>query len=323
MRALLGGKMHSAPRKNRKTAGAEGSDDSQIAARTWQDSNLLMRLMLALLTGRVSITPSSAAERGIADNEGTALPLRQFSDSLRLLICKPVLRELDRGSTPQGSHCMSATSSASGDVGAADGHADGTDCDSDSNTGDCAEQNQSNKHLDLLLMFVQNRRDKSRDFSSSAAPDAERGPTMRELSRRNALRGDETGDGLLGLTPPSQFAALAECLHIELLDSEAVTSGKSSEVLSLRPTLSFAGLQHFVSVQPAVFVALVHLFLPLVSRGALLMSEEIDLTNRKLMQRAGELRARMDVQVQRLQRKQMARLHQEFTQPLLEGRPLP
>merc|ERR1719158_1408254 len=88
--------------------------------------------------------------------------------------------------------------------------------------------------------------------------------------------------------------------------------GDESVNTAPRCVLSFTAFEHWVSKAPHVYACLVNLLLPLLPYGAALTLEEVDLTARGLTQRCGELRARVEVRGQGVQRKRFLKLHDEF-----------
>lgn len=127
---------------------------------------------------------------------------------------------------------------------------------------------------------------------------------------------------LLGEIRPSstRFTSFVECLHWELMQAQTEISAASDECVntSQRPELCFAAFELWVTKAPDVYASLLHLLLPLMQYGLALSSEEIFLAARGLTQRCGELRARMEVRAQGIQRKQFMKLYINFTKPRCE-----
>jgi len=78
--------------------------------------------------------------------------------------------------------------------------------------------------------------------------------------------------------------------------------------------LSFVGFELWIEKHPSVFVNLWKLLLPLLPCSVALLGEELELASKQMSQRGGELRATMEVQKQRKQRKLMAKFHTNFTE---------
>ncbi|CAJ1428489.1 unnamed protein product [Effrenium voratum] len=110
----------------------------------------------------------------------------------------------------------------------------------------------------------------------------------------------------------TQLQGLTEFLLAALNRGEA--SLKTGEDSS---GISFNGFQNFVRQQPQVYLCLIHLLLPLATRGPRLAAEEMHLVQKGLSHRAGELRAKALGMARQQQRRQLAQLL-AIVQPWLE-----
>lgn len=285
MRSLLGNKFKSAQPLGRPKLGKAGAharpnpleQPASIDKVTWTSSDLLLRLMFSLLSGQSACRAEHAATRQSLDEVGVPLSVSALSDALRLFLSQPVLLAVDRGSKSHG-----------------------------------ADQSSSNSHDERQLedeavsILYENN-------SSSASA----------VSNTNAVHGKQSiEDGIfLVLEKPSerrpastQFGIFIECLHSELMQSQAEVSQALDEFVNTSApcSLCFRGFEHWVFKRPSMYAALMQLLLPLLPYGVALTSEEVELAARGLSQRCGELRANSDAKALGLQRKLMAQLCLDF-----------
>jgi len=156
----------------------------------------------------------------------------------------------------------------------------------------------------------------SENVSSSTSVADRHGAQMDDEGTESSLSTSAFSSKVSNIDRLTLFGFIVECLHEELMKSQAETS-RPDECVDTVPlsVLSFRGFEHFVVTAPGTYSALWRLLFPLLPHGVALTSEEIDLSARGLSQRCGELRARIEMRVQVVQRKLMMRLHADFTKP--------
>lgn len=111
-----------------------------------------------------------------------------------------------------------------------------------------------------------------------------------------------------------EIPALAEFLLSHLYQAQASRDGGQTA----KESVSFFAFEQFVAKFPEVYTGLLSLLLPLAGRGANFVSQEMDLVARQLTHRAGELRAKISVQMQLRQRSYLEKLYTSFVQPWLQ-----
>jgi len=128
--------------------------------------------------------------------------------------------------------------------------------------------------------------------------------------------GEEAGDPrqLASGGFDGQLQCFAEFLLAELCRCEAActSQAKPNERSS---GVSYTGFEHFIACWNEVYVGLLLMLAPVAQLGSRLLSEEMELAQKKLTHRAGELRAKAEKQSHRLQRRQMAHLVFEYALP--------
>jgi len=108
---------------------------------------------------------------------------------------------------------------------------------------------------------------------------------------------------------------VVEALHLEFVKAEKEYLEVSGRECFGNPSgLSFAAFERFVFRHPEVFMRLMHILLPLAMECEQVFEEEIVVTARQQMQKARELKARIDMRIQQTQRKHLLELLEELRQ---------
>eukprot|EP00440_Ansanella_granifera_P062039 gb/GFBE01067257.1/.p1 GENE.gb/GFBE01067257.1/~~gb/GFBE01067257.1/.p1 ORF type:complete len:763 (+),score=149.68 gb/GFBE01067257.1/:1-2289(+) len=117
-----------------------------------------------------------------------------------------------------------------------------------------------------------------------------------------------------------QMQGLAEFLLLEICHVEAAkSSGGSAPGEGCQCQATFHCFQRFVSRWPGVYMGLLFTLMPLALHGARYAAEEMDLAQKGLAHRAGEIRAKVEAQTLQGQRRQMEKLFVNFVQPWKEA----
>mmetsp|Transcript_32377 Transcript_32377/g.59205 ORF Transcript_32377/g.59205 Transcript_32377/m.59205 type:complete len:724 (-) Transcript_32377:71-2242(-) len=113
---------------------------------------------------------------------------------------------------------------------------------------------------------------------------------------------------------------VVEALHQEFIKAEKENLEACGHEPSGSPSgLSFAAFERFVFRQPGVFMRLTHILLPLAMECEQVFEEEMDVKARQQMQKARELKARIDMRIQQMQRKHLLELLEELRQVRMES----
>jgi len=125
----------------------------------------------------------------------------------------------------------------------------------------------------------------------------------------NNLSSSAVSGGLLSACVPEAV----ELLYQELMRAEREISEAFGRIPEAGPPrLSFSGFERFVGRHPRVFMRLMHILLPLAMCCEEVLAEEMEVKVRQLFHKARELKARVDVRIQQMQRKHLLCLLDEL-----------
>eukprot|EP00747_Dinoflagellata_sp_TGD_P163971 gnl/TRDRNA2_/TRDRNA2_183271_c0_seq1.p1 gnl/TRDRNA2_/TRDRNA2_183271_c0~~gnl/TRDRNA2_/TRDRNA2_183271_c0_seq1.p1 ORF type:complete len:882 (+),score=158.68 gnl/TRDRNA2_/TRDRNA2_183271_c0_seq1:339-2648(+) len=287
------------PPKPDATTSGRSVGPHERATGSW-NSELLRRLVFAVLTGK-SVFRSTLRGANVDRQNEVALSASQLEDALQLMLCTPVLVDVDVGGTKRPSKDATGNGEESNPCSsrATESHpGTGRGGNTAAATGTAAKRPASapvgGAHT-----------------TSDGAPDG--------LARAMRVPGASSEESPWPVQDlghesfPVQFRSFAECLHTELIRAEIETSGEEGG--ASRNVVSIDSFNLFVTEWPGVFVLLLRLLMPLAVRAEGYIAEEMELAAKQLTHVSGELRARMDGQVQRLQRQCLTKLYHEFTVP--------